>query len=41
MPKGPPEEVQIATLLARVGGAQATAFAALLSPSACGRSSSG
>jgi DNA-binding MarR family transcriptional regulator len=31
-PKGPPEEVQIATLLARVGGAQAAAFAALLAP---------
>jgi DNA-binding MarR family transcriptional regulator len=31
-PKGPPEEVQIATLLARVGGAQASAFAALLAP---------
>jgi DNA-binding MarR family transcriptional regulator len=31
-PAGPPEEVQIATLLARVGGAQATAFAALLAP---------
>jgi DNA-binding MarR family transcriptional regulator len=30
--KGPPEEVQIATLLARVGGAQASAFAALLAP---------
>jgi hypothetical protein len=29
-PKGPPEEVQIATLLARVGGSQATA--ALLAP---------
>lgn len=31
-PKGPPEEVQIATLLARVGGTQANAFAALLAP---------
>jgi DNA-binding MarR family transcriptional regulator len=31
-PKGPPEEVQIATLLARVGGTQAVAFAALLAP---------
>jgi DNA-binding MarR family transcriptional regulator len=31
-PKGPPEEVQIATLLARVGGAQASAFAAILAP---------
>src|ERR1700729_3977540 len=29
---GPPEEVQIATLLARVGGRQATALAALLAP---------
>jgi DNA-binding MarR family transcriptional regulator len=32
VPKGPPEEIQIATLLARVGGAQASAFAALLAP---------
>jgi DNA-binding MarR family transcriptional regulator len=35
MPKatqGPPEEVQIASLLARAGGAQATAFAAVLAP---------
>ena len=32
MPEGPPEEVQIATLLARVGSAQASAFAALLAP---------
>jgi DNA-binding MarR family transcriptional regulator len=29
---GPPEEVQIATLLVRVGGAQASAFASLLAP---------
>src|ERR1700744_4189981 len=29
---GPPEEVQIANLLARLGGLQATAFAALLAP---------
>lgn len=32
MAKGPPEEVQIATLLARVGSAQAAAFASLLAP---------
>jgi DNA-binding MarR family transcriptional regulator len=31
-PKGPPEEVQIATLLARVGSDQAAAFGALLAP---------
>jgi DNA-binding MarR family transcriptional regulator len=31
-PKGPPEEVQIATLLARIGGAQASAVTALLAP---------
>ncbi|MBS1677792.1 MAG: winged helix-turn-helix transcriptional regulator [Actinobacteria bacterium] len=31
-PQGPPEEVQIATLLARVGSSQASAFAALLAP---------
>lgn len=30
--KGPPEEVQIATLLARIGGLQASAFADLLAP---------
>jgi len=29
---GPPEEVQIATLLVRLGGAQASAFASLLAP---------
>lgn len=32
MANGPPEEVQIATLLARVGSAQASAFTALLAP---------
>jgi DNA-binding MarR family transcriptional regulator len=32
MVKGPPEEVQIATLLARVGGAQANALTSLLAP---------
>jgi DNA-binding MarR family transcriptional regulator len=32
MPKGPPEEVQIATLVTRVGAAQASALTALLAP---------
>lgn len=31
-PPGPPEEVQIATLLARIGGTQANALATLLAP---------